>query len=275
MLTEIRDTQTWNPRETEHHERDDNKTLVCLLGSFRLLHDDRPLDLLVAGKAMALLAALALRLDSGVPREALLEMLWPEQDAAQSTVSLNSLVYSLHRRLREDALGASAVIYANGSYYLNREAGYGTDIARFDVLAARGNWLATTENAPEATRYYERALRLYRGDLCTGTDVYAVIERERLRASFLTILAWLAERAFLDGDYAAALEHALRLIACDPCREDAHRLVMRARVRRGERAQALRQYRLCEHVLRREFDVEPEEMTTALFDQIRVDPSSI
>ncbi len=275
MLTQIRDPHTWMAIEPEHHEHDRNNTLVCLLGSFRLLHDDRPVDLLVAGKAMALLGALALRLDAGVPRETLLEMLWPEQDAAQSTVSLNSLVYSLHRRLREDALGASAVIYANGSYYLNREAGYSTDIARFDVLAARGNWLAANGKSAEATRHYERALRLYRGDLCTGTDIYAVIERERLRASFLTILAWLADRAYRDGEYAAAMEHALRLIACDPCREDAHRLVMRARVRSGERAQALRQYRLCEQVLRREFDVEPEELTTALFDQIRLDPSSI
>jgi DNA-binding SARP family transcriptional activator len=79
----------------------------------------------------------------------------------------------------------------------------------------------------------------------------------------------------LHEEYPAALAYALRLIACDPCREDAHRVVMRARVRQGERAQALRQYRLCERVLREEFDARPEALTTELFERIRVDPGSV
>ena len=67
---------------------------------------------------------------------------------------------------------------------------------------------------------------------------------------------------------------APRLI-CDPCREDGYRLAMRAYVRRGERAQALRQYRLCEHVLRREFDTAPEPLTTELFERIRASPAGV
>jgi hypothetical protein len=39
--------------------------------------------------------------------------------------------------------------------------------------------------------------------------------------------------------------------------------------------QALRQYRLCETVLRAEFDAAPELSTTALYDQLRQAPSSI
>jgi DNA-binding SARP family transcriptional activator len=50
---------------------------------------------------------------------------------------------------------------------------------------------------------------------------------------------------------------------------------MRAYVRRGERAQALRQYRLCEHVLRREFDTAPEPLTTELFERIRASPAGV
>lgn len=50
---------------------------------------------------------------------------------------------------------------------------------------------------------------------------------------------------------------------------------MRCYVRQGERAEALRQYRLCESVLRVEFDALPEPATTALFAQIRLDPGSV
>ena len=134
---------------------------------------------------------------------------------------------------------------------------------------------AQSQESREHGALYARAADLYRGDLQSGTDVHAVIERERLRAGFLTLLARLADASFEAGDYGACLDYALRLLAGDPCREDAHRLVMRCYVRRGERAQALRQYRLCEDVLRMEFDITPEPATRLLFDQARTDPASI
>ena len=255
--------------------RDSHAILVCLLGSFRLLRQNRPLDVPIAGKAIALLSSLALHLDGGVSREALLETLWPEQQTAQSIVSLNSLVYNLHRRLREAGHEVTAVLHANGSYFLNVAAGLSTDIARFDALVLAGHQLAKANRDTEAAIRFQQAVEVYRGDLCVGADVYAVMERERLKASFLSVLSWLAESAFHDGDYATARDHALRLLAYDPCREDAHRLVMCVHMRRGERAQALRQYRLCELVLREEFDATPEPLTTDLFDRIRIDPTSI
>jgi DNA-binding SARP family transcriptional activator len=66
-----------------------------------------------------------------------------------------------------------------------------------------------------------------------------------------------------------------RLLADDPCREDAHRLAMRCYMQRGQRAMALHQYHVCVDILRMEFDASPEAATTALFDQIRLQPESI
>jgi DNA-binding SARP family transcriptional activator len=242
---------------------------VCLLGPFRLMTNGQPLDLLITGKAMTLLVELALRLDSGVPRDELLATLWPDQEMAHATVSLNSLVYSLQRRLRDRVHCETALTYANGSYHFNQTAGVTTDVSIFDAQVARGTRLAAAGETAAARRSFKLAVDLYRGDLCTSANVYAVIERERLRASFLTALAWLADRAYRDGNDAAALRYALRILGCEPCREDAHRIVMRVRVHQGERAQALRQYQICEEVLRREFDTVPEEATRELFERIR------
>lgn len=249
--------------------------LVCLLGSFRVLRCGQQHDAFIAGKAMNLLAKLALHFETGVPRETLMELLWPEQESELAAASLHSLIYSLHRRLHGMRRDVATIIYANGTYALNAAAGVSTDIARFDALVSTGNRLAAAQHNEAAADTYERALAIYRGDLAVGTDVYAVIERERLRANFLTILAWVADRSYREADYLAALEYASRPLAHDPCREDAHRVVMRAHVRRGERAQALRQYGLCEQLLRREFDAVPEAATTALFDCIRSDSAAV
>jgi hypothetical protein len=50
---------------------------------------------------------------------------------------------------------------------------------------------------------------------------------------------------------------------------------MRCYVRRGERAQALRQFRICESVLRTEFNAPPEPATLALFERVRLTPAEV
>jgi transcriptional activator len=49
------------------------------------------------------------------------------------------------------------------------------------------------------------------------------------------------------------LGHPWCLLSHDPCRENAHRVVMRCYVRRGEQAAALRHYHICAHIMHTEF----------------------
>ena len=78
---------------TESHPR----LLVCLLGGFRLLHEGKPLH--ISKKGAALLCVLARRGGSSVSREAILADLWPDNDPQLAGRSLNTLLWSLHRRL--------------------------------------------------------------------------------------------------------------------------------------------------------------------------------
>jgi hypothetical protein len=116
-----------------------DSVLIRFLGQFCLLGRGRPLDLSTAGRAVTLLATLALRLRSDVPHEELLAPLWPEQDATQSTESLNSLNSAVHRRLRNGAGEGTAV----RSSYLNTAAGYSTDSALSDARIAGDSLLAS------------------------------------------------------------------------------------------------------------------------------------
>jgi DNA-binding SARP family transcriptional activator len=256
-------------------DADASPILVCLLGNFLLLRAGQSVGLHCGGKTETLLCRLGLQSGRRVPRTVLVNLLWPASDSAQATQSLNSLIYSLHKLVGDALGGAAAVLHEDGYYRLNMEAGVGVDIACFDAWAAAGDQQVCIGDLAGAATSYCQSVQLYRGDLAVETDVGSVLERERLRARYLSLLAYLADYQYRAGHYGACLDHAWCLLGHDPCREDAHRVVMRCYLRRGERAAALRHYHVCAHILRAEFDAPPEPATTALFDQIRLRPSHI
>jgi len=111
---------------------------IQLLGSFRLLKAGRPVATREGGKTEGFLAALALHPGKLIPRDVLLDNLWPESDSLLAGQSLNTLVYSLHKRLGDALGGATPVLHAQGSYRLNLEAGVGVDVWYLERLSAAG-----------------------------------------------------------------------------------------------------------------------------------------
>jgi DNA-binding SARP family transcriptional activator len=249
--------------------------LICLLGNFRLMRAGQSVPINNRGKSHVLLSHLGLRYDRRVPQEQLIDVLWPTSEFAQARRSLNNLVYSLHKLLGDALDGAMPVLHEDGYYRLNREAGVGVDIVCFDALVSAGDQHARAGNGAAAAVCYNRAACFYRGDLCGDSDIHTVVERERLRNSYILVLAQLAHSQYHAGEYTTCLEYIWQLLAYDPCREDAHRLAMRCYVRSGHRAMALHQYQVCVDILRNEFDAVPEAATTALFNQIRLQPESL
>jgi DNA-binding SARP family transcriptional activator len=171
--------------------------------------------------------------------------------------------------------GAAPVLQVDGCLRLNAPADVGVDVARFDALAATGDQQARTGDTVAAAAAYQHAVQFYHGDLCVAPDLHAAVERERLRARYLSLLASLATYAYAARDDAACLAYAQRLLAHDPCREDAHRLVMCCHVRRAERAQALHHYGVCVDLLRAALGTTPEPATVVLFEQVRRAPGNL
>ncbi len=248
---------------------------ICLLGGFRLLKNGCPLALRNATKTRSLLCSLALQDRYCVSREYLLQTLWPDTAQNLAGQALNSLVHSVYKLLGDIIGGATPITYADGYYSLNVEAGIGVDVVQFATLARTGLQHAQAGQHQAAIGCYEQAASYYRGDVCSIPDAPALILCEALRAQYLTILAHLSDHYFALSDYPQCLQYAQRLLAADPCREDAHRMVMRCYVRQGERAQALHQYRVCANLLRTEFDAAPETATEELYQQIRLTPDAV
>jgi DNA-binding SARP family transcriptional activator len=261
----------WGGDEAQH------PVLVCLLGSFRLLRRGELITLRSGGKTEAVLTHLGLASLQGVLRETLLGAVWPDSEFTLAGHALNTLVHRLRELLGDALSGAAPVVQKSGRYRLNHEAGVTVDIELFKALVAQGDAAWRIDEPPTAIRAYARAIQLYRGDLRTNGDenAHTFLERDGLRVTHLDLLMRLSDYFFAHGEFGMCSAYALQLLAHDPCREDAHRLVMRCYVRRGERAQALRHFRTVQAILRAEFDVEPEASTTALFEQVRLAPETI
>ena len=249
--------------------------LICLLGSFRVMKVGTEVHMRSGGKTAMLLSSLALGNHYRVSRQSLLSTLWPDSEEGRAAHAVSSMIHALRESLGDALAGAPPVVYTGGAYELNVDAGVGVDIACFDALASAAERQLRAGDTATAIRLSSQAVDLYRGDVCAIDDMRAIIERERLRALYLSLLGRLADECFGQLDYAEALRYARRLLSHDPCREDGHRLVMRCHVRLGERAEALRQYRICWQILVTEFDARPEPLTDALFERVRLDPDGV
>ncbi|MCB0167293.1 MAG: winged helix-turn-helix domain-containing protein [Anaerolineae bacterium] len=252
--------------------------MICLLGNFRLMQAGQLMPIRAGGKSEALLTYLGLQHGRRVSREQLVQTLWPDTDFSLGINSLHNLIHNINKNLGPALQGAAPVLHQEGYYQLNITAGMGVDVADFDELVATGDRHDQVGNPAAALISYRHAIDLYRDDLymsALSADAQIIVERERLRVSYLRVLGQVADHYYQANDYTTALQYVWQLLGQDPCREDAHRLVMRCLVRRGERAAALHHYQVCLDLLRDHLDVTPEPATVVLFEQIRVQPDQI
>ena len=71
------------------------------------------------------------------------------------------------------------------------------------------------------------------------------------------------------GQFADAIELCERILARDPCWEDAYQLLIRAHAQQGHRRQAIAAYERCVRTLRAQLDMAPLPETTQAYEQVR------
>jgi DNA-binding SARP family transcriptional activator len=150
-----------------------------------------------------------------------------------------------------------------------------TDCHLFEHLYAEGKLCLSKQNFDGAAAAFRAGLKLYRGDYLLDHP-YAEWTHQ-FRAHFserrLNALAYLCEHALLMNNPAGALEYAQEILAIDNLRERTHRVLMRANYNMGQRACAVRQYKICAAYLQQELGVEPSLETQRLYQAIRDDTS--
>jgi DNA-binding SARP family transcriptional activator len=204
------------------------------------------------------------------PREVLMDVFWPESSPEASRNSLNVAIHGLRRTLRT-VTDQRVIVHGAGAYGIHPDLQLWLDVEEFESRVEHGRRREEAGDAGRATREYEYADGLYRGDFLAG-DLYeewAALTRDRLRLAHLDALSNLSNLHFSAGRYAACAALCQRITECDPCREDAHRRLMRCYSRQGQPHLALMQYRACAEALTAELGVDADPATATLHDQIR------
>jgi DNA-binding SARP family transcriptional activator/tetratricopeptide (TPR) repeat protein len=232
---------------------------LYLLGSFEGRGPGGAPIAIAPKKVRALLAYLGFHLGKAMPREQLSALIWGDISAGeQARRSLRQALTTLRRELPAGALDArrDEVMLCPGA---------GVDVQRFEHGARQ------TQRKP-----LEQTLQLYRGELlegftarARGFDQWLERERKRLHALAADAMQRLCEVQRAEGDAAASMATAMRLVATDPVREAAHRLLMELYVEAGRASEAVRQFHTLRALLHEKLGTAPDAQTSDLLERIR------
>src|SRR5205085_7350177 len=167
-------------------------------------------------KTAVLLAYLAFYPQRSHPREALVDLLWPEDGSDAARHRLRMALSSLRRQLEPPGPLAGALILANRASVQLNPANFTTDVAEFEAALQAAE---RAESSLERLRLLAQAAELYRGDLLGGYyEEWIEPERSRLAEVHLAGLRRLVDHLEEAGDLHRALDYARRAVTADPLR---------------------------------------------------------
>jgi DNA-binding SARP family transcriptional activator len=243
---------------------------VHLLGPLHVAVDDVAIENWPSARCRSLFGYLLTHREPWPPREVLMETFWPESSPEAARNSLNVAIHGLRRTLRT-ITDTAVVVHVCGAYRINQELSLWLDVDEFDRRVESGHKAEETGDIAEARQDYELAGGVYRGDFMADDpyEDWTALTRERLRLAHLDALGRLSHLHFNAGHYTACASLCQRIVEKDPCREDAHRRLMRCYSRQGQPHLALMQYRMCVQALTGELGVEADPVTVELHQHIR------
>ncbi|MCW5745163.1 MAG: hypothetical protein KIT36_03055 [Alphaproteobacteria bacterium] len=210
-----------------------------------------------------MLAFLALTPDAAATRERVAGLVWSDRLEEQARGSLRQAITELRALFRDKDAAA---------LHIDR------DVMRVNLDQV---WIDAREVERMADGPLEEKRKipeLYRGDLLADLSAIGGAFQDWLYGE----RAWRREQAF--GGMASAMRElivlrelqaaesiARHMLALEPSHEEAHRGLMEAFARSGDKAAALRQFQVCVDALKRTLDAKPGQPTVQLYERIRSD----
>ena len=237
---------------------------ITLLGGFAVRAGTRDIapEAWRLSKARSLIKLLALAPAQRLPRDQVLDALWPDFTPEAAQNNLHTTLAAVRRVLAPEG----SLHLREGLLTLGTTLPLRIDVAEFEAAALR----AQRSGHPAQ---YQEALGHYGGDLLPEDryEDWLTARREALRATYQGLLFTLAELQQQAGAEADAIGTLRRLLADDPLHEAAHMVLMRLYAGQGQQALAIRQYQTLRAALEAQLDAEPSAAVRRLYADIVTD----
>lgn len=229
-------------------------------------------------KAVALVAYLALA-EQRQSRDVLAALLWPESSQEQARAALRSTLSALTTAVAVPWIEADRTTIG-----LNHDVVW-VDVKAFRALVRQAGMTGRgTHSIDDACLQHSvQASELYRADFLHGFHVIDSAEfedwqrqqREWLRREYTDIQRQLSLHFAENQQIEQAIHYARQWLASEPLDESAHRQLMALYAANGQRADVHRQYQHCVELLDEALVTPPEAETTALYESLMQNASSI
>ncbi len=247
------------PNDNDTAETSQSDLSIRTLGRIEILYRGRPVQNWQGKSHIARdLFFCLLAHKGGLTKDEIGIHFWPDAAPAELKVRFKNAIYRVRK-----AIAADVLVFDNDLYRLNPDLEIYCDAIAFEDAIAEARAATVALHEKEA---YQRAISLYTGDYLLELEaMWAWLERERLAQLYKDASLRLAEVHLDYGEASESLQLCQRLIADDPCLEEAHRMIMQVHAANGNRVALVRQYEICEQALNDEFGAQPSEQTRELF----------
>jgi DNA-binding SARP family transcriptional activator len=223
---------------------------IDLLQGFAATDGGRVIHLPLVSQRLLALLALSDRPQARVHAAG---VLWPDADERHASANLRSTLWRL---------GSVRPPLVARDPSLRLASGISVDVRTAYALATRvlDPSVGLAELGPDPTSSFVDDL------LPDWNEDWVLIERERFRQARLHALETLCDRFSEVGLMMQAIQAGLAAVMADPFRESAHRVLIRAHIREGNRSEALRQYLSYRKILDEELGIEPSAAMREMLD---------
>jgi len=240
---------------------------VRVFGKLRLQNGDARLERFPTRRVEELFGYLLINQKAPIPRDRLVEVLWPDSPPANGRASLSTALWRLKSVFVQ--IKAADQEYINSTRdaiaFAPKEP-LSSDLIEFERYLDKAARAKSDEARIGALR---SAVALYKGGFCEGIySEWCLAERERLERAYIRALGLLMSIHIKQGKYDQAIPYGKKIVILDPLREEVHRALMSCYLALDRRVEAVRQFQRCARLLQRELNILPMGDTIDLYRRV-------
>ncbi|MFH2057453.1 MAG: BTAD domain-containing putative transcriptional regulator [Pseudomonadota bacterium] len=248
---------------------------IQTLGQFNIFLDDKRIDLKAfeGSKPIMLLKSIVLHGAIDIPKEILINDLWPDAlaEAGEKNfkINLHRLRKVLEQNLKKE-FKQGYVLQKSGLVSIDPDL-VSIDAQLFMAFGIKAEKKEKQKLFDMALGLYEQACELYNGDFFVEEPYleWIVRKRELYQGRYMELLG---KKAFLHEELDqtdAAIKTWNLALDCDPCFETAYQNLMILHADAGRKKSALDLFETCRVLLEKELGIQPDQQTLSILSDIK------